>query len=197
MNHSVFRSTVRLSEEINVCIISASPVLYAFYVAVKLCLLHLLPAVVVLVSLLRPQTKVAKRFSSLFLGEDAVCEPGLRQAERPDLVTSHSSHSSQEREKKKELVMMLKQTKPTSQMVAVREDPHRRTYKRLMSLLFLSTTLLYLLLDLSYQVQSVSLAQWPEEFQLGANLATALLPASYVKQIINPVILLYLEMTTD
>ena len=201
------RSTVRVSEDINVCIISASPLAYAFYVAVKLLLLHLLPAAVVLVSLLRPQTKAAKRFSSLFLGEAAVCECGpgglevssphqcphqcphysLSQGERPDLVTSHS-HSDSHRQKQ-EVAAMLKQTKPPTKMVRVREDPHRRTYKRLMSLVFLATTLVYLVLDLSYQVQSVS--------QLGASLATALLPATYIKQISNPGILLVLELLTD
>ena len=84
---------------------------------------------------------------------------------------------------------MLKQTKPPTKMVRVREDPHRRTYKRLMSLVFLATTLVYLVLDLSYQVQSFS--------QLGASLATALLPATYIKQIINPGILLVLELLAD
>ena len=205
----LIRSTVRLSEDINVCIISASPGVYAVYVAVKLLLLHILPAAIVLISLLRPQTKVAKRFSSIFLGEGAACEcgagglevsrphqcphHGLNQGERPDLVTSHG-HT----EKEKEMVMMLKQTKPpTKTVVRLREDPHRRTYKRLMSLVFLSSTLIYLVLDLSYQVQSLSLAQFQEEFQVGANLATALLPASYIKQIINPAILLYLELYRD
>ena len=201
----LIRSTVSLSEDINVCIISASPLAYAFYVAVKLLLLHLLPAAVVLLSLLRPQTKVAKRFSSLFLGEGAACEcgagglevsrphqcpqHGLSQPERPDLVTSHS-HT--EREKKtKEMEVMLKQTKMVS--VRLREDPHRRGYKRLLSLLFLCSTLVYLVLDLSYQVQSLSLSESEE----GASLATALLPATYIKQIINPAILLYLELLLD
>ena len=104
-------------------------------------------------------------------------------------MTCHSSQNNTEK------VVMLKQTKMVS--LRLREDPHRRTYKRLLSLLFLGTTVLYLLLDLSYQVQSLRLSERQEEVQLGANLATALPPATYVKQIINPAILLYLELYTD
>ena len=196
------RSTVQLTEDITVCIISANPATYALYVAVKLLLLHILPAAVVMISMLRPQTKVAKRFSSLFLGEGAACECGpgglevslphhcVKMGDRPDVVPS-----LREREKTKEMISMLKQSKPATK-IHIREDPHRRTYKRLLSIIFLSTTLLYLTLDLSFQIQSVTVSQW-EEFEDGANLATALLPATYIKQIVNPLILIYAEFYTD
>ena len=196
------RSTVQLTEDISVCIISASPVTYALYVAVKLLLLHLLPAAVVVMSLLRPQTRVAKRFSSLFLGEGAACECGpgglevtiphqcVKMGDRPDVVTSHK-----EKEKTKEMISMLKQSKPANK-IHIREDPHRRTYKRLLSMVFLATALLYLILDLSFQIQSVTVSRW-EELEAGAHLATALLPATYIKQIVNPLVLIYAEFYTD
>ena len=43
-----------------------------------------------------------------------------------------------------------------------------------------------------FQIQSVTVSQW-DEVELGAGLATALLPATYIKQIINPIILIYTE----
>ena len=70
------RSTIKLDDNLSVCYISASPVPYGMYVTLKLLVLHLVPMMVVLASILRPQTKVAKRFSTLFLGEGAACECG-------------------------------------------------------------------------------------------------------------------------
>ena len=98
-------------------------------------------------------------------------------------------------ENTKEMMSMLKQSKPATK-IQIREDPHRRIYKRLLSVIFLSTTLIYLILDLSFQVRSVTVSEW-EEFEDGANLATALLPFTYIKQIINPLILIYAEFYTD
>jgi len=206
------RSTISLSSEVSVCIISASSVPYALYVTFKLLVLHILPAVIVLVSILRPQTKVAKRFSSLFLGEGAVYEVGPEGTEvtlpgkdtivvtgtgdRPDVVTSHKTDMA--KEKSKELMALLKQHTKNSnatKRINVREDPHRRCYKRLISMVYLSCTALYLILDLSYQIQSVTVSQW-DEVELGAGLATALLPATYIKQILNPIVLIYAEFAT-
>ena len=158
------------------------------YVTLKLVLLHLVPMLVVLASILRPQTKIATRFSTLFLGEGSACDCGPAGEEiktphacpkigdTPDLVTSH-------REKLTKL--------PT-----VREDPQRKRYKRVLSIAFLACTLLYLVLDLTFQLQSVSVSQW-EEVEQGANLATTLLILTYLKQIINPIILIYTEFCTD
>ena len=223
------RSTITLSPEVSVCIISASSVPYALYVTFKLLVLHILPAVIVLVSILRPQTKVAKRFSSLFLGEGAVYEVGPEGTEvtipgkdtivvtgtedRPDVVTSHKTDMA--KEKGKELMALLKQHTKNSAVtkrINVREDPHRRCYKRLISLIYLACTAIYLILDLSYQVfiilllelsnrtslfqiQSVTVSQW-DEVEMGAGLATALLPATYIKQILNPIVLIYAEFAT-
>ena len=47
------RSTVSLTGEVEVCIISASSLPYALYTALKLIVLHILPATIVLISILR------------------------------------------------------------------------------------------------------------------------------------------------
>lgn len=207
----MLRSTVNLGNDVSVCIISASSVSYALYVTLKLIVLHMLPAVIVLISILRPQTKVAKRFSSLFLGEGAACECGPGGLEitiphecpkmggRPDVVTSHKLTKELTKETSKELMSMLKQQTKSStakKLVNIREDPHRRCYKRLLSLVFLSCTVIYLILDLSFQIQSVTVEEW-EEVEYGAGLATALLPATYFKQIINPILMIYAEFYTQ
>ena len=219
------RSTISLDGDVSVCIISANSVYYALYVTLKLVVLHLLPASIVLISILKPQTKVAKRFSSLFLGEGSACECGPggleitvphecpKMGDRPDVITSHKDIMTKEmtQERSKELMKMLKQSTKNSgptKMINIREDPHRRCYKKYLSMVFLFCTMLYLVLDLSFQVsftgdeiviimfyfqiQSVTVSQW-EEVQNGADLATALLPATYFKQIINPIILIYAE----
>lgn len=192
------RSTIQLDDNLSVCYISASPVPYGMYVTLKLLVLHLVPMLVVLASILRPQTKVAKRFSTLFLGEGAACECGPAGEEMktphecpnigdtPDLVISHKE------KEKKEMLITMNKSKATTKLITVREDPQRRRYKRFLSMAFLACTLLYLVLDLSFQLQSVSVSQW-EEVEEGANLATALLTPTYLKQIINPIILIYTE----
>ena len=109
--------------------------------------------------------QVAKRFSALFLGEAVACECGTGGAElttphecpkmgdTPDLVTSHGhNRAAAEREKREMLISAFKH-KPASKLITVREDPHRRSYKRLVSITFLSCTSLYLVLDLSFQVE--------------------------------------------
>jgi hypothetical protein len=192
------RSTIQLDDNLSLCYISASPVPYGMYVTLKLLVLHLVPMMVVLASILRPQTKVAKRFSTLFLGEGAACECGPAGEEMntphecpnigdtPDLVISHKQ------KEKKEMLITMDKSKATTKLITVREDPQRRRYKRFLSMAFLACTLLYLVLDLSFQLQSVSVSQW-EEVEHGANLATALLTPTYLKQIINPIILIYTE----
>ena len=45
------------------------------------------------------------------------------------------------------------------------------------------------------QIQSVTVKEW-EEVEYGAGLATALLPATYFKQMINPIIIIYAEFYT-
>ena len=46
-----------------------------------------------------------------------------------------------------------------------------------------------------FQIQSVTVSQW-DEVETGAGLATALLPATYIKQILNPIVLIYAEFAT-
>ena len=81
----------------------------------------------------------------------------------PDLVTSHKAEAARGlgEEKSKELMAMLKQsTRSGGKRIVIREDPHRRCYKRLVALAFLGGTLLYLVLDLAFQIQSVSGSQY-------------------------------------
>ena len=70
------RTTVRLSAQQSVCILTTSPLTYALYVTFKLSLRHILPAVLILLCLLRPRTVVAKRISLILMGPPAVCECG-------------------------------------------------------------------------------------------------------------------------
>ena len=102
------------------------------------------------------------------------------------MVTSHK-----EIDRKDTMVTITKGKKGTK-CITVREDPHRRKYKNALAMVVLSCSFLHLVLDLGLQLQSVSVSQW-EEVEQGANLATALLPPTYLKQIINPLILLYTE----
>ena len=53
----------------SICIITAEPVAYGFYVCFKLLMSHVLPVTIVFITLIKPQTRTAKRFSTLFLGE--------------------------------------------------------------------------------------------------------------------------------
>lgn len=193
------RSTILLDNSTSVCYISASPVSYGLYFTIKLVTLHLVPLVLVMASILRPHTRIAKRFSTLFLGEGSACEcgPGGREMKTPhecprigntpDLVTSHRGNSKENKEK---LISI-----ETTRLKDVREDPERRRYKRVLSTIFLACTLLYLVLDLFYQLQSLSVSQW-EEVEKGANLATTLLITTYLKQIFNPIIMIYTEFYT-
>ena len=53
----------------SICIITAEPVPYALYVAFKLLVSHIIPMGILILTILKPQTRTAKRFSTLFLGE--------------------------------------------------------------------------------------------------------------------------------
>jgi len=205
------RSTVHLGPDLTVCIISLGPTQYGVYTGVKLVMLHLLPSLVVIISLLKPRTKVAKRLSAIFLGGAITCECGPGGQElglphscpkmgdrclTPDLVTghtsSHCSSSSSSHPGAKQSLVEGRGGQARTKLITVREDPHRRRYKLLLSILFLSCSLLYLVLEVALQVQSLSVSEW-EEVELGADLATALLCPTYLKQILNPLLLLYIE----
>ena len=198
----VVRSTIHLDPTTSVCIISISSIPYGLYYIFKMVITQIIPIAVVSLSLVKPKTKVAKRFSSIFLGDGATCECGPSGQElsiphqcpkigrKPDVVTSHKEGD------RKETMVTITKGKKSTKCIAVREDPHRRTYKSALATVFLSCSLLQLMLDLSLQVQSVSVSQW-EEVEQGANLATALLLPTYLKQIINPLILLYTEFLLE
>jgi len=201
-------ATVPLTNAESICIISVGPLPYVLYTGGKLIALHILPSLAIIASLLRPRTRVAKRLSTIFLGAPATCEcaPGGEELNlphscpkvvdrclTPDLVTGLSSSNAKE-----SLVECGIQggsgtkTKTTTKILATREDPHRRIYKFLLSFVFLAATSLYLAIQIALQVHSLSVSEWGE-VQLGADLATALLTPTYLKQILNPLLLLYVE----
>ena len=197
------RSTIHLDTTTSVCIISVTPIPYGLYYIFKLVITQIIPLAVVSLSLVRPKTKVAKRFSSIFLGDGSSCECGPsglelsiphecpKMGKKPDVVTSHNKEGD-----RKATMVTINKGKKNTKCITVREDPHRRKYKSALATIFLSCSLLHLVLDLSLQVQSVSVSQW-EEVEQGANLVTALLPPTYLKQILNPLILLYTEFLLD
>lgn len=201
-------ATVPLTNAESICIISVGPLPYVLYTGGKLIALHILPSLAIIASLLRPRTRVAKRLSTIFLGAPATCEcaPGGEELNlphscpkvvdrclTPDLVTGLSSSNAKE-----SLVECGIQggsgtkSKTTTKILATREDPHRRIYKFLLSFVFLAATSLYLAIQIALQVHSLSVSEWGE-VQLGADLATALLTPTYLKQILNPLLLLYVE----
>ena len=69
------RTTV-VAGSTSVCILTTNTATYALYVTFKLILGHILPAVLILLCLLRPRTVVAKRISLILMGPPAVCECG-------------------------------------------------------------------------------------------------------------------------
>ena len=84
-------------------------------------------------------------------------------------------------------------TKPTI-TVSVREDPHRRRYKMMMSYTFITTTAFYLLIEIIFQIQSyLTVPSYEDSINHEDNLATVLYFATYLQQIISPVIFLISE----
>jgi len=205
------RSTVRLSPGQSVCILTTSPLTYALYVTFKLSLRHILPATLILLCLLRPRTVVAKRISLILMGPPAVCECGPSGAvlstphecpkmarSRPDILRdAEASEMFQSAAEKTKVA-------PPSTIPAMVEDPVRRIYKRILALTFISTCSLYVLIDLSFQIQSSVSSNYLtsstdlhmddlEESNHEANLGTALYILLYTQQILNPLIFLYSE----
>jgi len=200
------RSTIT-TQEFSVCILTTHNHTYSLYVAFKLIIRHLLPGICVLLCILRPRTTVAKRISLIFTGQPAVCECGpsgsvlttphecpkmtrsrpdiLRDTETTDMITGMEK---------------MKETIP-----AMVEDPVRRTYKRILAATFITTCVLYIIVDLSFQIQSAvtqsfltstssfvdseELVESPHE----ANLGTTLYILMFLQQIVNPLVFLYSE----
>ena len=89
------------------------------------------------------------------------------------------------------------------------EDPVRKRYKSILATSFLTTSTLYILLDIIFHIQSAvtssyltspasplqSLSQLVES-RHEANLATALYILIFTQQIINPTVFLYSEFRT-
>lgn len=207
------RSTI-ISMGHGICILSARDSTYGLYIMFKLLVRHLLPVVLVILCLLRPRTFVAKRISLIFLGEPAVCECGPSGAElsrphecpkmarsRPDILRDTEARQDQSM-LQTETPQKCKKTLP-----AMLEDPVRRRYKALLTVSFLFTSGLYIIVDIIFQIQSAVTSSYLTSSPLDdisqlaesvheANLATALYIFMFSQQIINPVVFLYSEFRT-
>ena len=155
------RGTIQTGEHY-VCILTTSSATYALYVTFKLILRHILPAVLILLCILRPRTVVAKRISLILMGPPAVCECGpsgsvlstphecpkmarsrpdiLRDTETTDMINVLEKNGHHQSNGHKHSIP------------AMVEDPVRRTYKRLLAITFIFTSSLHVLVDLIFQV---------------------------------------------
>ena len=145
------------------CIYTTNSATYALYVTFKLILRHILPAVLILLCILRPRTVVAKRLSLILMGPPAVCECGPSGSvlstphecpkmarSRPDILRDTEAGDLANTEQ------MIKHQKLNGHsnggIPALVEDPVRRTYKKLLAISFIFTCSLHILLDLIFQV---------------------------------------------
>jgi len=208
------RSTI-VSMGQGICILSTRDSMYGLYIMFKLLVRHLLPVVLVILCLMRPRTFAAKRISLIFLGQPAVCECGPSGAEltrphecpkmarsRPDILRDTEAKLG---ESMLPPAIMEKPKKATLPILL--EDPVRRRYKAVLTVTFLLTSGLYIIVDIIFQIQSAvttsyltsapleDLSQLDESAH-EANLATALYILIFAQQIINPCIFLYSEFRT-
>jgi hypothetical protein len=188
------------------CILTTHHHTYGLYVAFKIIIRHLLPAICVLICLLRPRTVVAKRISLIFTGQPAVCECGpsgsvlSRPHECPKMTRSRPDIL-----RDTEVTDMINGMEKTKNSIpAMVEDPVRRRYKTILAVTFIITSVLYIIVDLSFQIQSAvtssyltssSILDMEElaESMHEANLGTTLYILMFIQQIINPAIFLYAE----
>jgi len=195
------------SQGYSFCIFNTHHHSYGLYVAFKLIIRHILPAICVLLCLLRPRTVVAKRISLIFTGQPAVCECGpsgavlSRPHECPKMTRSRPD-ILRDTEVTDMINVMEKNKKTIPVMV---EDPVRRVYKRILAFTFIITSSLYILVDLVFQIQSAVTSSYltsttsslevEEMFESPheANLSTTLYILMFFQQIINPVVFLYSE----
>jgi len=204
----------------SVCILATQDSLYGLYVVFKLLVRHLLPTILVILCLLKPRTVVAKRISLIFMGEPAVCEcgPSGTELSLPHECPKMASNTGlskpdllQDMEDQMDSLMTNKT--PTENKVehgkkdipAMLEDPVRRRYKSILAVTFITTSIIYILVDIIFEIQSAvtasfltsssstleisSLSESPHE----ANLSTCLYLFVFLQHIINPVIFIYAE----
>ena len=221
-----------------VCILATQDFFYGLYITFKLLLRHLAPAILILLCRLRPQTVAAKRISLIFLGQHAVCECGPSGSElawphecpkiarnplRPDILRDTEGGGGVDQTMLQQQNVQEKSGRKG--IPALLEDPVRRRYKTILALSFLTTSTLYILVDIIFQVclpssfllhssilcpqiQSAvtrhyltstpleNLGQMSESLH-EANLATALYIFIFAQQIINPIIFLYTEFRKE
>ena len=208
------RSTI-VSMGQGICILSTRDSMYGLYIFFKLTVRHLLPLLLVTTCLLRPRTFAAKRISLIFLGDAGVCECGPSGAEltrphecpkmarsRPDILRDTEANLEQ-----RMLENSLEKPKTPKTLPLLLEDPVRRRYKAVLTVTFLLTSGLYILVDVIFQIQSAVTSSYLtsalledlsqlDESAHEANLATALYILIFTQQIINPTIFIYSEFRT-
>jgi len=198
-----------------VCILTAQDSTYALYTVFKLLIRHLLPIVLVVVTLFRPRTFAAKRISLIFLGEPAVCECGpsgaelVRPHECPKMARSRPDILRDTEERPDQSMLQTPISDKSKKCLPVLlEDPVRRRYKAILSGSFLITGTLYIILDIVFKIQSAvtrsyltsapveDLSELSESVH-EANLETALYIFTFTQQIINPLVFVYSEFRTQ
>jgi len=202
------RSTIA-TQEFSVCILTTHNHTYSLYVAFKLIVRHLLPGICVLICILRPRTTVAKRISLIFTGQPTVCECGPSGSilsaphecpkmtrSRPDILRDTEITN-----------MITGIEKIKGDIPAMVEDPVRRKYKSILASTFIFTSMLYVVVDLIFQIQSAVTQSFltssssfidSEEIAESSheiNLGSALYVLMFLQQIINPVVFMYAEFS--
>jgi len=182
------------------CIISSQDGVYGLYVVLKFLVRHLLPLVLVIICVLKPRTRIAKRVSLVLVGEPAACEcgPSATELNRPHECPKMSVRAARPD--------LLRGTDPgvKSTIPLLLEDPVRRRYKILLAASFLLSTSVYLLVDSVFHIQSALTQSWGQQDEVTqaelarshsheSNLATALHFFTFLNQIISPLIFVYAE----
>jgi len=179
------------------CIIATQEGVYGLYVVVKFLVRHLLPLVLVILCILKPRTRIAKRVSLVLVGEPAACECGPSGSE---LARPHECPKMSMSRCRPDL---LRDTDQKTSIPALLEDPVRRRYKLLLATSFIISCSMYLLVESIFHIQSAVTESWLQsqevsqaEFALSnhaGNLATALHFFTFAQLIVSPVILVYAE----
>ena len=105
------------------CIISDQEGVYGVYVVLKFLVRHLMRLVLVLLCMIRPRTRIAKRVSLILVGEPAACKcvPSGEEVNRP--------HECPKMKYGRCTPDLIKGTNGKSSIPALLEDPVRRKFK--------------------------------------------------------------------
>ncbi|CAB4064651.1 unnamed protein product [Lepeophtheirus salmonis] len=178
------RNTVTLSSlgvEQDMCLLGIEGPLYFLYMSFRILIRHFLPAILVIATILRPETKLSKRVSHLFFGHISVpCSCGENGT---GLGIPHECPSMQSAMLKSTAVHLnangvgtstsltgsarpdlladsepvgciAKGSKLIHRLQIQPEDPHRRKYKLVLSMYFLFVTFFNVAIEIAFQIQS-------------------------------------------